>query len=507
MKSSAPNVLLITTDHWPAALLGCAGHPVVQTPTLDALARSGTRFTNACSECPICIPARRTLMTGLDPRSHGDWTFQTQLPMPDVPTLAQCFRDAGYQAFGVGKLHVFPQRDRIGFDDVLLAEEGRPQWGVVDDYDAWLGEQGYAGRQFEHGMSNNDYLARPWHLPEKMHVTSWITRQMARTIRRRDPTRPGFWYLSYTHPHPPLVPTQTYWDIYRDVEPEWPTYGDWVPREWQIAACESDKASNSVSRVAVVPASLRSMHDSWQMRTLTVIRTALRAFYALCTQIDHQLRVVLGTLREEGLLERTIILFTSDHGDMLGRHGLWAKRLFYQPSTNVPMILVGPRGDDRIRPGEVDDRLCGLQDVMPTLLSLAGIGPPKGCDGRSLVEEGRRDVFFGECNDGPMATRMVRDERYKLIYYPCGNVVQLFDLQQDPQERDDCSSSPAEATILARLTGQLIQRMTDVERQLWVGADGALAGLPAADIPPDEARDLHLQRGTHWPPPTGQVPS
>ena len=120
----------------------------------------------------------------------------------------------GYQAYAVGKLHVYPQRDRIGFDDVLLGEEGRLQYGAIDDYELFLGDRGYAGQQFAHGMCNNDYLNRPWHLPEDCHVTNWSTQQMVRMIKRRDPTRPGFWYLSYCHPHPPLAPLQCYMDMY-----------------------------------------------------------------------------------------------------------------------------------------------------------------------------------------------------------------------------------------------------------------------------------------------------
>ena len=110
------NVLMICTDHWPAELLGVAGHDVIKSPGLDEIALSGTRFTNCYSECPVCIPARRTLMTGQTQRSHGDRVFSEQLVMPDCKTLPQAFRDAGYQADAVGKLHVFPQRDRIGFD-------------------------------------------------------------------------------------------------------------------------------------------------------------------------------------------------------------------------------------------------------------------------------------------------------------------------------------------------------------------------------------------------------
>ena len=152
-----PSVLLISTDHWPADLMGGAGHTAIRTPTLDSLAGAGVRYTNAYAECPVCIPARRTLMTGTTPRTHGDRNFLVQEPMPPFPTLAQTFRDAGYQAYAVGKLHVFPQRDRIGFDDVILAEEGRPILGAIDDYEIWLGEQGHPGRSFAHGMSNNEY--------------------------------------------------------------------------------------------------------------------------------------------------------------------------------------------------------------------------------------------------------------------------------------------------------------------------------------------------------------
>ena len=154
--SDKPHVLLITTDHWLNSLLGVSGHPVIQTPTLDALARNGTRFTRAYSECPVCAPARKTLMTGRAPR------FNESLSLDGLPTLAQTFRDAGYQAYAAGKLHVHPQRSRIGFDDVMLAEEGRIQDGAIDDYELFLGDRGYVGQQFAHGVSNNDYFNREW---------------------------------------------------------------------------------------------------------------------------------------------------------------------------------------------------------------------------------------------------------------------------------------------------------------------------------------------------------
>ena len=476
-----PHVLLITTDHWPASFLGEAGHPVVQTPTLDQLAQNGVRFTRAYTECPVCIPARRTLMTGTTPRTHGDRIFKPQEPMPDLPTLAQTFRDAGYQAYAVGKLHVYPQRDRIGFDDVILGEEGRPQLGAIDDYDLFLGDHGYAGQQFAHGMSNNQYYTRPWHLPEAFHVTNWATQQMARQIKRRDPTRPGFWYLSYCHPHPPLVPLQCYLDLYRDVDIDTPTMGAWsvMPE--------------------TLPYALKVVQGRWGGLTDHQIRGARRAFYALCTHIDHQLRLIIGTLREEGLLENTVILFTCDHGDMLGDHGLWAKRVFYENVANVPMILVPVAGDESVGHHRTNERLVGLQDVMPTLLDLAGIETPDTVEGLPMVGSKKRAWLYGECSEGALATRMIHDGRFKLIYYPTGNRFQLFDLREDPYELGDLSESPDHAEIRERLTEALIGQLYGGDEG-WV-QDGQLVGLPDRAYEPWPNRGLSGQRGIHWPPP------
>ncbi len=475
-----PNVLLITTDHWFGSLLGEAGHPHVQTPTLDQIARNGTRFTRAYSECPVCIPARRTLMTGVSPRTHDDRVFKETLRMPDVPTVAQTFRNAGYQACAVGKLHVYPQRDRIGFDDVILGEEGRMQFGAVDDYELFLGDQGFAGQQFTHGMCNNDYLNRPWHLPEHCHITNWTTREMARTIQRRNPSKPGFWFLSYCHPHPPLAPLQCYLDMYRDVDPEAPYSGYW--------SADPD----------ALPFALRNRTE-WSHLTPEQIRSAKRAFYALCTHIDHQIRVVIGTLREERLLDNTIILFTSDHGDMLGNHGQWAKRLFYEDSACVPMLLSGVAGDDRVGHHRTENRLVGWQDVMPTLLDLAGIDIPPSVEGISMVGDKRREALYGECTEGASATRMVHNGRHKLIYYATGNRVQLFDLTEDPRELNDLSDSADHTEIRKDLTNKLIAELYGSD-ETWV-VNGQLVGLPDQPSGSKPNRGLSGQRGSHWPVP------
>jgi arylsulfatase A-like enzyme len=303
---------------------------------------------------------------------------------------------------------------------------------------------------------------------------------MCRTIRRRDPTRPGFWYLSYCHPHPPLVPLQSYLDLYRDYTPPAAEMGAWATEPG-------------------LPYALQAVQAGWGPFTPAQVQGIRRAFYALCTHIDHQLRLVIGTLREEQLLDNTIILFSADHGDMLGDHGLWAKRLFYEGAANVPMILVGAAGDARVGHHRVDPRLVGWQDVMPTLLDLAGIPIPESVEGLSMVGEVRREFLYGECGEDAMATRMVRDARYKLIYYPVGNHCQLFDLEADPTERVDLAGQAELASVQARLTEQLINELYGGDLA-WV-EEGRLVGLPdqAYTLKPD--RGLSGQRGIHWPPP------
>ena len=329
-------------------------------------------------------------------------------------------------------------------------------------------------------MSNNDYVARPWHLKEEHHATNWITRQMCRFIQRRDPTRPSLWYCSYTHPHPPLVPPQWYLEFYRDTEIPPPYHGTW----------ETSKDT--------MPRWMNNRLIQTDHMTEKQIEFARRAFYALCTHIDHQIRVVLGTIREAGLLDNTIIMFLADHGDMLGNHGLFAKRMFYEDSACVPMLLVGTKGDQRLEPNSTDNRLVGLQDCMPTLLDLCNLDIPESVDGRSMITGNLRKHLYGEYGEGLETTRMIHNGRFKLIYYAAGNRLQLFDLETDPLELTDLSESPEHQGIRATLTDTLLSEFYGADTELV--ANGKLRGLPNPSTEwPD--RNLSLQRGTHWPVP------
>lgn len=488
LEKTMKNVLLITVDQWSAAYLGCAGNDEILTPSLDELARYGIRYTNAISTTPVCIPARRELMLGVTSRTHGDRVFCEDLRMPpDIPPMAQVFRDNGYQAVAVGKLHVFPQRDRIGFDDVILHEEGRHKAGMAqDDYERFLARNGHAGEELSHGMCNNNYFYRPFHLDETMTPTNWATREMCETILRKDPNRPAFWYLSYAAPHPPLVPPQQYLDFYKDTEFSEPLMGEWTKTE--------------ASQLPFGYQYYKNLYSWFDRKERTDM--AKRAYYATCTYIDHQIRLVVGTLREQGLLEDTVILFTADHGEMLGTHGLFGKFLMYENSVKIPFIL-SPPADCGMVCNRVDDRIVELRDVMPTLLTLAGVEVPGYVEGTSLTEEDSREYSYGELWEDDRATRMIRTKEMKLIYYPVGNIRQLFDLKKDPGERIDVASDPAYETVLEELTGKLAEQMYGSDLTFLEGKK--LTGIPqksydfSASLQDGnklfQGRDMLLQRG------------
>ena len=472
-----PNVLLFCMDHWPGPLMGAMGHDRILTPTLNRLADSGVLFTRAYTTTPTCIPARRAVMTGTSARTHGDRVFDEYLEMdPKLPTMPQVFHEAGYQTYAVGKLHVYPQRDRIGFDDVILCEEGRHHLGGgPDDFELFLAHEGYAGQELTHAMGNNEYITRPWHLPEHCHPTNWTVREMCRTIQRRDPKRPAFWYCSFIGPHPPVVPPRDYFDMYERLGTDEPFIGAWAQDPEDL------------------PYALRLHQDVTTRLTPSEILLARKGFYAQCTYIDHQMRLVVGMLREAGLLDNTIIMVISDHGDMLGNHGLWAKPPMFEWSARVPMVLVPAAGDTRVGHHRRDDRLVALRDVMPTLLDLCGIPIPATVEGHSLVSDHRRNHIYCEHFEDDRAMRMVRTDRHKLIWYPTGNRVQLFDLEADPQEMHDLSDAPECSGVRAHLTDLLIQNLYGCDLE-WV-SDGRLAGLPDKDFIPQPNCGLAGQRG------------
>jgi len=290
--------------------------------------------------------------------------------------------------------------------------------------------------------------------------------------------------MSFNFPHPPLVPLKEYLDMYQDAPIPPAHFGDWSKDFDQLPYPLQDRANRWYPHTKN-----GRLHDF-------ELRLVRQAFYAQCTHIDHQIRLVAGFLREQGLLNNTIIAFTSDHGDMLGNHGFFAKGLHYEDSARIPLIIVPTASYDYLSHHQTDDRLTELMDIMPTLLEMAGIPIPETVTGQSLISKDRRQYLFAEYREEAYATRMLRDERYKLIYYPAGNHFQLFDIVRDPHELHDLADEPSMADVKERVINKLQTYLYGSDLD-WI-QDGKLVGLPKPEYKPRPNRGLTAQRGLRF---------
>lgn len=453
--SSAPNVILICVDQWRGDALSHLGHPVVRTPWLDQLALEGASFTRAYSAVPSCIAARAALFTGLSQRSHGRVGYKDGVPWDYPATLAGAFTANGYQTQAVGKMHVYPERSQLGFQNVILhdgflhhSRRRDRDAGMTDDYLPWLRERTDATADyFDHGINCNSNVARPWDKAEHLHPTNYVVTQSIDFLRRRDPRKPFFLFMSFHRPHPPYDPPAWAFEQYLDAPVHEPYLGDWE----EVFAPFENGARPDCAR-GIVPRD--------------VLRRARAGYFGHMTHIDHQLNRFIEALQEYQVRGNTFICFVSDHGELLGDHHLWRKSMPYEGSSRVPLILSGPRGCG-ITPGARPGQVVELRDVMPTLLDCAGLAVPDGVEGRSVLPAARggagplRTHLHGEhsyvvCGG---AAHWVTDGNEKYVWLSQTGREQLFDLRNDPHELHDLAAAPSHAARLAHWRAVLISEL------------------------------------------------
>jgi arylsulfatase len=414
-----PNLLLIMCDQLRPDALGCYGNAYVKTPNIDRLAEKGVCFTQAYSTTPVCVPARNGLIAGQHPFELG-LLDNAPLIKPIENPLPELIRRQGYSTSAIGKMHFEPVRNHYGFDRMHLSEE-IPRHAADDDYLQHLREKGYEHVFEPHGKrSENYYVPQISELPEELHTSAWTADMTCETIRRNR-NRPFFIFSSFIKPHPPFDPCEPYDSMYspEDVPMPMRKEEERHPDDWSIWVQNDYKVNGA---------------DSISDEQLRRIRAA---YYGCVTQLDKQVGKIMDTLEECGLADNTLIIFTSDHGEMLGDHYAFGKRTFYEQSIRIPLIMSWA---GRIPQKEKREQFAILQDIYSTLITAAGGVVPASSCGLDLLsvakDENRkhREKVYGEFGQGRALKFMLREGAFKYIYHTHGGKENLFNLENDPDE-------------------------------------------------------------------------
>lgn len=489
-QSRQPNILLIQTDQHRHDGFGLAGNDTLATPAIDRLGTQGVVFDRAYVQSPLCTPSRASLFTGQYPRGHGAWT--NGVPLPECSeTLASVLRGAGYRTASVGKLHLTPYNMSPypdGFDGTIPFPESLSHWAEMRDrFDRpyfgiesallTLGHNKPAGHYGDWlaqthpealGLFGPEAALRPptgamqsWcsGLPVECHSSTWIGDTAAHRLRRlaRDDD-PFFLWVSFPDPHHPFAPPEPYASMYDPAD---------VPPPARRTAELDDKpehfrefAAGGVMHDGAYP------EDRPGAVTGAQAREIIAHSYGMISLVDHNIGKLLDVLDQLGVSEHTIVIFTSDHGELLGDHGLMLKGPFmYESLIRVPFIMRYPREIPTAR----TDALLAHVDVLPTLADFIGL-PAGHYPGRTLapflrqeVTRPPRETVLSEYGSGywpGLNLKTLITPRWKLTMYPSG-AGELYDLVEDPDEYTNRYRDPVYESIrrdlMARLIGELVE--------------------------------------------------
>lgn len=437
-----PNIILMMADQLTVFALENYGNRIVKAPHIAALGENGTTFERAYCNFPICAPSRYSMLTGRLPHSIGAFDNASELSAAQ-PTLLHYLRRLGYRTCLSGKMHFVGPDQLHGYHERLNTDIYPADFAWVPDWKA--GPRNAPTGISMRAVVESGPCVRSLQL-DYDEETAFLARQKIYDIARDDSGQPFFLTVSFSHPHSPYTASQEHWDRYR--------HGDIdMPRTLPIPLESLDTHS-------------RWLYYSHGRDRIEVtdehVRNARHAYYGMVSYVDDKVGELLEALRQTRMLDDTIILFTSDHGEMLGERGMWYKQTFFESAARVPLVVSGPG----IRKGQRVDGNVSLVDLMPTILSLADEGKvdvQTPLDGRDLAgsmyggraaEEGR---VVSEYSDMGVCApcRMIRKGDFKYVYVH-GHEPMLFDLARDPLEVDNLCGRPESAALEGELRAALL---------------------------------------------------
>lgn len=452
-----PNILLITGDHTRHDAVSINKNPhasncladIVKTPNLDRIANNGVTFFNSFTPDPICVPGRASITTGNYPHKCTGHKTNGGLIKDDQTKLAEHFADNGYRTYAIGKLHYVPyappgaERLLHGFQHAELCEEGRmiaqfdplgEQRGI-EDYHDYLHSVGWGGYERAHGIGNNDVHPVASPVPAEHHEESWVATRSIANLEKHladHPDTPFLMWTSFTKPHSPYDPPRPYDTMYdpRDVPSP---LGGW----------ENEEILNGRD----IELRKRRTKYSWDKLSKEAVQVIRAHYCGMMSFQDEMIGRITQFLEEKGIADNTIIIYTADHGDLLGDFGRFFKVCMYDGAVKIPFIWsvpgVVPSNDPHRR-----DQLVGLQDILPTLCSLSDIEGPGDVDGMDLTEilknpeTAGREFYISQTNAGGCQKYMLRTKEYKYIYSQTNAIEELYSSDRDDYEMVNLADDP-----------------------------------------------------------------
>lgn len=483
--AAKPDILMIMPDQMRGDCLSSLGHPVAETPNLDRLAKEGVLFRRGYATVPSCVPARYALLTGMSPQASGVVGYAQK--KFDTPTLPAVLGQAGYTTVLVGRnMHLTPKNASHGYQREIEGSTYKSN----DDYDKFLKRAAPESGGIEKLIANtkvtcNGWQANPWPLADELHPTAWTVRESEAVVADTPAGQSLFLTTSFYAPHPPLFAPKQYFDALLKKALPKPAHGDWV--NWSKL---SPKGNASGDRVLLEGEPLRR---------------AQAGYYGLIEQIDAGIAPLIAAFkaRSEKAGRPWVIVFTSDHGEMMGDHGYFRKCEPYEGAANIPFIITGSP-ELKFKTGVRNHQPVALEDLMPTLLALAGVPNPPRVDGVNLLpvlrdDAGKtREILHAEHSpiyNVKQAFQMLTDGRFKYIWRPATGQEQLFDLAGDPHEEHNLADNPGQLlpwreTLIRLLKGRT-ERFTDGKKLIIVPTYPAIMKTSTKETARSSVPDNH----------------
>jgi arylsulfatase len=414
------NILLILTDQQRHDTIEGYGNPIIRTPALRRLASEGTFYSRAYTPSPVCVPARYSLLAGVYPHHSG--CADNDVMPEGRRSIMELLKEHGYQTHGVGKMHFTFEH---GGDMALWGFDGRDtseevEGAARDDFHDYLAANGFEHVEDVHGVRGEMYyVPQPSQLPVRHHNTTWAVDRSIDYLKRRDPARPFFLMTSFIKPHPPFEAPVPWNKLYRAPEMPLPN----VPHDYESLLTYWNKVQNRYK---------------YRDRGIdpNLVRCMKAYYYACISLIDENIGRLLQYMESEGLTKDTLVIFTSDHGEMLGDYNSFGKRGFLDSCARIPFIIRDPRVPDRER-GRIVNTAVSLVDLFPTMAEYAGAIPSGLTDGAILsslpVNDPCRKVY-SQFSQGADGLYMLADGRFKYFHSCPDNKDYLLDASTDPME-------------------------------------------------------------------------